>query len=38
MRSHPKEKADGKSRAGRDELASILEFIPPGDGQGVVRR
>jgi DNA invertase Pin-like site-specific DNA recombinase len=26
-----KEKASGKSRAGRDELAAILEFIRPGD-------
>jgi DNA invertase Pin-like site-specific DNA recombinase len=25
------EKASGKSREGRDELASILEFIRPGD-------
>jgi DNA invertase Pin-like site-specific DNA recombinase len=32
-----KEKASGKSRAGRDELASILEFIRPGDELVVVK-
>jgi DNA invertase Pin-like site-specific DNA recombinase len=31
------EKASGKSRAGRDELASILEFIRPGDELVVVK-
>jgi DNA invertase Pin-like site-specific DNA recombinase len=32
-----KEKASGKSRAGRDELAAILEFIRPGDELVVVK-
>jgi DNA invertase Pin-like site-specific DNA recombinase len=32
-----KEKASGKSRTGRDELASILEFIRPGDELVVVK-
>jgi DNA invertase Pin-like site-specific DNA recombinase len=31
------EKASGKSRAGRDELESILEFIRPGDELVVVK-
>jgi DNA invertase Pin-like site-specific DNA recombinase len=37
MRGHPEEKASGKSRAGRDELATILEFIRPGDELVVVK-
>jgi DNA invertase Pin-like site-specific DNA recombinase len=32
-----KEKASGKTRAGRDELAAILEFIRPGDELVVVK-
>jgi DNA invertase Pin-like site-specific DNA recombinase len=32
-----KEKASGKSRDGRDELAAILEFIRPGDELVVVK-
>jgi DNA invertase Pin-like site-specific DNA recombinase len=32
-----KEKASGKSRAGRDELAAILQFIRPGDELVVVK-
>jgi len=32
-----KEKASGKARAGRDELAAILEFIRPGDELVVVK-
>ena len=32
-----KEKVSGKSRAGRDELAAILEFIRPGDELVVVK-
>jgi DNA invertase Pin-like site-specific DNA recombinase len=32
-----KEKASGKTRTGRDELASILEFIRPGDELVVVK-
>ena len=32
-----KEKASGKTRAGRDELASILDFIRPGDELVVVK-
>jgi DNA invertase Pin-like site-specific DNA recombinase len=31
------EKVSGKSRDGRDELASILEFIRPGDELVVVK-
>ena len=31
------EKASGKSRAGRDELAAILEFIRPGDELVVIK-
>ena len=31
MRHHPTEKLSGGSREGRRELASILEFIRPGD-------
>jgi DNA invertase Pin-like site-specific DNA recombinase len=32
-----KEKASGKTRAGRDELAAIIEFIRPGDELVVVK-
>ena len=32
-----KEKASGKTRAGRDELAAILDFIRPGDELVVVK-
>ena len=32
-----KEKASGKTRAGRDELAAILDFIRPGDEPVVVK-
>src|SRR6266446_6415064 len=32
-----KENASGKTRAGRDELAAILEFIRPGDELVVVK-
>src|SRR6266853_265779 len=32
-----KERASGKTRAGRDELAAILEFIRPGDELVVVK-
>ncbi len=32
-----KEKASGRSRSGRDELAAILEFIRPGDELVVVK-
>jgi hypothetical protein len=32
-----KEKASGRSHAGRDELAAILEFFRPGDEQVVVK-
>jgi DNA invertase Pin-like site-specific DNA recombinase len=31
MRNRRKAKASGKSRAVRDELAAILEFVRPGD-------